>query len=277
MKIISWNIQSTQGCDAKFDFQRICDTLNAQGNADVICLQEVSRNFEEYGANDQLALFQKAFPDFEAVWAPALSLRSQNKCRREFGNLTLVRSPLLLNAHLHSLPNPPAQGLMQMPRSLVETRIAYQDKTLSLFNTHLAYHHQAERMAQVQYICQLKAQGMERQRAPSQAEGSGAYHPLQEADDFLLCGDLNLTQYTQEYEYLISTAQWVDCWTALYPNIKHPATCGIFDHIQWKEGENCRDFFMITPSLQENLISMQVDQKTNASDHQPIILDLRKE
>ncbi|NVK17748.1 MAG: endonuclease/exonuclease/phosphatase family protein [Methylocystaceae bacterium] len=275
MKILSWNIQSTRGCDGRFDFDRIYKHIIPY-QADVICLQEISRNFSEYGGNDQLQLFKEAFQQYNVIWAPAMSLPfKQNRQRREFGNLTLVREGLLQDARVHSLPNPPAQGMMQMPRSLVEARIQYHEQVLCLYNTHLAYHNYDERQAQVEYISQLKAQGLARCAAPFQQDGEAAYEVQQEADHFMLCGDLNLTPHMKEYEYLITQGKWMDSWTILYPDAFHEATCGIFDREQWNEGANCRDFFMVSPSLDTALNSLEVDQNTDASDHQPIFIELK--
>ena len=44
MEIVTWNIQCGLGCDGTTDLARIARVLRAMGEADVICLQEVSRH-----------------------------------------------------------------------------------------------------------------------------------------------------------------------------------------------------------------------------------------
>lgn len=276
MKIQSWNIQSTLGCDGIFNGQRIVDTLNKQGISDVICLQEISRNFHEYGDNDQLAFFTEAYPDHEAVWGTGFSWKFDGKKRKEFGNLTLVKRKLLEDFRIHPLPNPSAQGTYQMPRTVVEVRLSWKGSMLSIFNTHLAFHSLQERSAQIQHISHLKNQGLKRLNSASQEEGIGAYQVQAEPENFIFCGDLNLTQQSEQYTKIINQGEWMDCWTSLYPKVPHEPTCGVYDNQQWNEGPNCRDFFFATPSLAQHLISMLVDLETNASDHQPIILELRE-
>lgn len=275
MKITSWNIQSTKGCDGAFNADRILNVLNAEGVAEVICLQEVSRFFEEYGGNDQLKLFQDAYPDHVAVWGAALSWPGE-PYRREFGNLTLVREDLLLDYRVHPLPNPPAAGVRQMPRVMVETIVKDGDEVLSIFNTHLAFHRQEERFAQVRYLTDRMAEGVQRSLKPQQDNGPGAYEVQKNPLNYLLCGDLNLTIASEEYDFLVKLGEWHDAWTVLYPEITHAPTCGIFDADQWTEGAHCRDFFFFSPVLKDQLVSMAVDQETDASDHQPITLEIRE-
>lgn len=43
MQIISWNIQCGLGVDGKVDLARIANVMREMGDADIICLQEVSR------------------------------------------------------------------------------------------------------------------------------------------------------------------------------------------------------------------------------------------
>ncbi|MCG8492166.1 MAG: endonuclease/exonuclease/phosphatase family protein [Sneathiellales bacterium] len=275
MKIKSWNIQSTKGCDGQFDENRILDVLNMDGIAEVICLQEVSRYFEDYGGNDQLQLFKETYPDHIAVWGAALSWPG-NQYRREFGNLTLVRNDLLLDYRIHPLPHPPAGGVCQMPRVMVETLVKDGGEVLSVFNTHLAFHNGEERFAQVRYLTDRMSEGVQRSIKPDQKKGPGAYEIQKNPLNYILCGDLNLTTDSEEYDFLVTLGNWNDAWTALYPDTVHAPTCGIFDADQWKEGPHCRDYFFFSPVLHDQLVSLMVDQKTDASDHQPITLEIRE-
>ena len=56
--------------------------------------------------------------------------------------------------------------------------------------------------------------------------------------------------------------------------IQHIITCGIFDKKQWPEGSHCRDFGFISSNLKNNFDNIEVNQKIDASDHQPVVLNL---
>ena len=95
----------------------------------------------------------------------------------------------------------------------------------------------------------------------------------------VFCGDFNMESDSEEYAALLApfdggAADLVDAWSALYPGRPHDPTCGVFDHRQWPEGAHCRDFFLVTGELRSRLRSLRVDLRTDASDHQPVVLTL---
>ena len=61
-KIISWNIQYGKGVDGYIDLNRIAREVLNGGFPDLICLQEVSRNYTATdNGSDQVAELQKLF------------------------------------------------------------------------------------------------------------------------------------------------------------------------------------------------------------------------
>jgi exonuclease III len=66
----------------------------------------------------------------------------------------------------------------------------------------------------------------------------------------------------------------VDAWQALNPGKLHPPTFRLHER---KEGAApyCCDFVFVTPELVPRLRSIQVDADNRASDHQPVIVELR--
>ena len=64
-----------------------------------------------------------------------------------------------------------------------------------------------------------------------------------------------------------------DAWRLIHPESPHAPTCGIFDHDQWPMGAHCRDYFFLTDGLRRSLGRLVVDTSTNASDHQPLMLE----
>jgi endonuclease/exonuclease/phosphatase family metal-dependent hydrolase len=282
MHIFSWNIQATRGCDGCFDTQRIINEIIRQDSPEVICLQEVSRFFPEMGGNDQLSELKTAFPEYEAVWSAAISWRQTNGPRKEFGNLTLVKQPLLEDFHIHTLPWTAAEGLWQMPRTAIETLIRTDQGYLRVLNTHLAFHHREERRQQLNYLSQLRIQATSRAFSPLPTDTAGCYQPAPSSEMTILCGDLNVASDDEDYHRHITQTGWVDSWVYLYeehaepnpPFIVRPRapTCGCFDHQQWPEGPHSRDYFLVNKGFEPYLREVYINTQTNASDHQPIRL-----
>ncbi|TCK02606.1 endonuclease/exonuclease/phosphatase family protein [Marinobacterium mangrovicola] len=275
IRILSWNIQSGRGCDGVIDIQRISDYLKQQGELDVICLQEIARYFPEYtaaGQRDQLQALIEAFPDHTPVWGAALSWPGETEdTRREFGNLTLTRLPLL-DSRVHVLPGIAADSVgneLRTPRCAVETLLECGGAPLRILNTHLAFHDRAERMGQLDYLNRVhQVARIEQERQSARAAGIFAAPFI--TGRTLICGDLNLDSRSDHYGW-ISEQGWRDAWRSLSPESDHAPTCGIFDSAQWPEGPHCRDYFWLQ---NVDALDLYVDTATDLSDHQPLILTL---
>ena len=60
LSIVSWNIQYGKGVDGRIDLSRIAREILIDGFPDLICLQEVSRNYPATdNGSDQVAELQK--------------------------------------------------------------------------------------------------------------------------------------------------------------------------------------------------------------------------
>ena len=51
-------------------------------------------------------------------------------------------------------------------------------------------------------------------------------------------------------------------------------TCGLYDHVQWSKGPDCRDFVFVTEDIGSRVRRVEVNETTDASDHQPILIEL---
>lgn len=279
MKILSWNIQATKGCDNRYDLARIIDVIKAFGEVDVICLQEVSRNIHVYDDNDQKAELEASFAQFESVWAPGFSTRGASRKRSEFGNITLVREPLLVNARTHALPCPRVSA-KQIPRTAVETVVENAGFTFSILNAHLAYHSDAERIAQIQALTHLRDETLSRTTNDPQFSAAGSFQHPPSSQAVLLCGDLNVSLDSEEFSTHILQQGWIDCWHA-QSCVEHessqprPPTCGCFDNVLWPEGPHIRDFFLSTEDLAARTVRVTVNTETDASDHQPLLMEVK--
>jgi endonuclease/exonuclease/phosphatase family metal-dependent hydrolase len=65
-----------------------------------------------------------------------------------------------------------------------------------------------------------------------------------------------------------------DAWQAMHGGLAHPPTFKIYDR---DEGESpyCCDYVFVTEDLKGRLKAIRVDAATQASDHQPVIVELR--
>ena len=294
MRILSWNVQYGKSSDGSADFSRILQHIESLGDFDVICLQELGRNMAEYCRPDQsdhLLMTQQFFKEHQAVWGSGFSWPpkdgeddgdgdSISDLRQEFGNLSLVKSGLL-DFRVHQLPQPATPAKQQMQRIAVESLVDSAMGPVSIVNTHLAFHDDAENQQQVEYLNHLEQERVAHHREPKQA-GIGTYQAESLASARMLCGDFNFTPDSPQYRYLLDM-NWADAWKLsqaddVRSDEAHPPTCGIFDAVQWPQGGHCRDFFWLSPelqSLQGNISAkISVDTDTNLSDHQPVMLEI---
>ncbi len=278
MQILTWNIQATKGCDDRFDLNRITHHIKQLGEWDVICLQEVSRNIPDLNANDQPLLISKQFPEHEYVWGAGFSAWDRVGGRCEFGNLTLVKKGLLRTARMHSLPSPGINDL-QMPRTMVEVVVGIGSRSVAVFNTHLAFHSKVERVEQIQALTQLRDQHILKSSNQDLSNSWGPYSYANHCSSVILCGDLNEDSDSDVFREELIAQQWVDCWDVCShsSDLNHQQrspTCGCFDRKQWPQGAHVRDYFLATQDIARKAIRVGVDVETDASDHQPVFMEI---
>jgi len=278
VRLLTWNIQATKGCDGRFHIARIVERINSFGDLDVICLQEVARYIPELNNDDQPMLFAEAFAGYDAVWGPGFSVPVAGNKRIEFGNLTLVKSGLLKHSQVHSLPSPCIK-LLQIPRTMVEVTIRMAGESIAVFNTHLAFHSTVERIAQLRELCAIRNRLLLKAAAPDVPRAWGPYLYGQKSGDVILAGDLNTDSNDEMFLETLANEKWIDCWgvqtqfNKVKPSHREP-TCGCFDTVQWPEGPHVRDYFLATEGIAKRTRRVVVDVETDASDHQPVLLEL---
>ncbi|MCB1760483.1 MAG: endonuclease/exonuclease/phosphatase family protein [Gammaproteobacteria bacterium] len=280
--ILSWNIQNGRGLDGEVSLTRIADVIATMGEPDVICLQEVSRGLwltPKAGAPDQVAELADLFPAHEIVFGVAVDAGSpvaQN--RWQFGNALLSRLPLL-SLQSHPLPRPGAGGMRHMTRQATEVVVATAAGELRIVNLHLEYHSPAQRLAQVERLRALQLEALEQRRQPSEVDSDGPYQFVPRPVESVYCGDFNMVIGSREHRRLGDPLEgepqpFRDAWELAHPHIPHAPTCGVFDRVQWPEGPHCRDFFFVNGRCVDAVKNLRVDTETDASDHQPLLLEL---
>lgn len=285
MKLLSWNIQWCRGVDGRVDPERIAATAKAWADPDVICLQEVARNFPTLAGShgeDQFALLAAAFPGYTAVEAIAVDVldvvHPERSGRSQFGNLLLSRLPVR-QAFRHLLPWPADPEHADMQRVALEATIETAGGPLRVTTTHLAYYSQRQRSRHVEALRDLHAEAHSHARMSAQVDVSrGPFHWQGKPDAGIVTGDFNFEPDTAEYARMLEpfadgAPQFHDAWQELHGGQPHAATVGVYDREQWPQ-PFCCDFAFVSADLLPHLVDVEINRETDASDHQPLLLTL---
>lgn len=277
MRLLTWNIQCGKGCDGMTDLARIVRVAKETMDADVFCFQEVSSNFTRHDdGGDQSAELAALLPDYMPIFRPAIETVDQAGQLHRFGNMTLSRLPVMqINNHI--LPWPGAGTGRSMQRHALEVTVQASFGAVRIVNTHLEYHSVAQREAQIARLLDLQEDASTSPKLPTR-QPDEPYESQTVAATSLMCGDFNFDVADPQHALIDRSNQpglnYRDAWTAARPGVPRAPTCGIYDHVQWTNGADCRDFIFVTEDLTGRISHVDVNGKTDASDHQPVFIDL---
>ena len=295
MLIVSYNIQFGCGRDGTVDLTRIARTVAA---ADTILLQEVERHWRP-AHSDQAEQLARLLPGFRWVHAPAVDLDGSSVAvdgtvdnrRRQVGLMILSRAPILSTRRL-TLDKVPVRGKIADDAALLEAVIPARSGGLRVYNTHLSYLSQRQRLRQVEQIRSFV------QSAPFRGPvivGEGVDPAAFKADwveldaaeippmpaPAILMGDFNMTPRSPEYESLVGALdpvygrlveadRFADVLTlagmAENEGITFPASRG-------KQPKRI-DHGFVTSDLAGKVKRAWIDEKADGSDHQPVWVEL---
>ncbi|OGD86203.1 hypothetical protein A2164_02015 [Candidatus Curtissbacteria bacterium RBG_13_35_7] len=241
IKVITYNIHSGQDAQNIYSLEAVIAVLR-DVSADIICLQEVDKNWgERSNFEDQPEIISKAL-GMESVYSPSLDEENKDnpKRRRQYGELLLCRYPIkektLYKMYIKDDSAISYDGTNKTEsRSAILAKLDVESKELWVINTHLDFAQQEERTRQVKKLEKIIK------------ETSGA---------LILCGDLNAGPDTEELmiltKYLKDSASGKNF-------ISGPAiNPGRIDHIL------IRGVFVINVSM----------INAYASDHRPVVAEL---
>lgn len=279
MKLVTWNIQWGCGRDGRVDLARVLAHARALADFDVLCLQEVADGWPDLpgGApGNQFHDVARALPGFAAIEGVAVDLPGPGGARRRFGNLLLSRLPVL-QVLRHQLPWPADANVPSMARVAVEATLRAPFGPLRVLTTHLAYYSPAQRLAQVERLRELQREGAAHARRARPA-GEGPFAALPRGGPALLAGDMNFRPGSVDHARLLApfsdgTPAWFDAWAHLHPGQPCPPTFAPHDGPA-PEAPYCCDFVFASGDLLPRLRALRVDTATDASDHQPLLLEL---
>ena len=312
MKIVTYNVQWFKGLDNVVDIARVINVAREMADFDALCLQEVAVNYTALTGTlqpDQPAIVKQLLPGFEIFFSPAIDeLSPCGTMRQQFGNLIASRLPVRQVQHTPlPYPNPPvAQPTPSMQRIALTCTVQAPWGPVRLITSHLEYYNQVMRHAQTRALRDLHVQGCALAAQPSKTEQGTPYQPKPLTTDTIICGDFNFEPDSEEYATMTqagdgitgaqasaaaqggvvhtgaaqtgtaqtqSTGKLFNSFDLLHSGAAYPSTFRLFDRTYGPEPVGC-DFFFVSDSLAHRVKGFAVNQTTQASDHQPVLLEL---
>ncbi|KRB15435.1 endonuclease [Mesorhizobium sp. Root695] len=288
MKLVTYNIQYGIGLDGQYDVGRITDAVRG---ADVVALQEVTRNNPRNGGRDMVAEIGEALPDYFAVYGSNFeaNIGSQVENGRaitktfQLGNMVLSKTPILLSRNL-LLPRSRSFEMMNFQRGALEALIETPLGFIRFYSIHLDHRSPVERASQIQFL---------RQRMLNYALEGGALSGVAEIglpelphpEAFVGMGDFNMLAGSPEYVELAGrpdhefgmplTADFaVDA--ALRLNAAGDDLVSWVDPKQPTDPNRHKriDYIFTSASLAKSLQRLWVDRKAVGSDHLPVWVEM---
>jgi endonuclease/exonuclease/phosphatase family metal-dependent hydrolase len=257
VKLITWNTQWCRGVDKRVDPARIVRHAKALADFDVLCVQEIANNFPDprlpgSRGENQFAALARLLPGYQPVPGVVVDVPAEEGGRRHFGNMIFSRYPVG-QVFRHLLPYPIDPGVNGMPRIALEAVIDAPFGGVRVITTHLEYYGVKKRTAQVEALLRPAAT--------------------------VITGDFNLEpddplHARMSEPFTDGTPPLADAWEVAHPGEPHASTFKIYEKEESGEPEQHCDFIFVSPDLARRVRTVRVDQKTQASDHQPVLLEL---
>ena len=284
MKLLTWNVQWCRGVDLRVDPARIVSEAKGLADFDVLCVQEIADNFPDpdlggSAGEDQFAVLATLLPGYTAVPGVAVDQPAKNGRRRRFGNMIFSRLPVK-QVYRHLLPYPCDPGVPGMPRMAIEAVVAAPLGDVRVITTHLEYYSALQRMAQTEAIRTIYADGYVHARdGRITMDDGGPFHTFVRPKWTVITGDFNFEPHAPEHRRMLApfdggTPALHDAWEVMHPSGPHPATFCIYQKTDPGGGELHCDFIFLGGGLDSRVRDVAVDQQTQASDHQPVVVTL---
>ncbi len=226
-----------------------------------------------------MAALSAALPGYTPLFGAATELIEVAGRRKQFGNAVFTRLPVL-QVFRHLLPWPADPAVQSMQRMALEAVLQSQAGPLRVISTHLEYYSTHQRVAQVERLRRLHHEACMHARHPRPAGDPGSpFEVLARPPSALLCGDFNFRPGSPEHAAISApfddetTPALLDAWALAHPGEPHPLTAGLYDK-SWPE-TCCFDFVFVSADLATRVARVEVESSTQASDHQPVLVELR--
>lgn len=285
MKLVTYNIQYGIGRDGKFDLARIAASLEG---ADIIALQEVTRNFMRNGGVDLVAGLTALLPDYFHVFGAAMDVdfgakdeagKPANR-RLQFGNMVLSRWPIVSSRNL-LLPRTRRLIRGNLQRAALEALIMAPSGAIRAYSVHLDHVSHEERSAQIRHLKErVYAYPMEGGAITGSAEYGFPELPCPE--EFILMGDFNMVRGSPEHALMTGQAGGCEGHVIVAP---HPVDMfSLGDGVaqgaaSWVDDNHPQsnrliDFAFVHAGLASRAGKVWIDSTAKGSDHLPVWFEL---
>jgi endonuclease/exonuclease/phosphatase family metal-dependent hydrolase len=288
MKLVTYNIHYGVGLDGRYDVGRIVEAVRG---ADVIALQEVSRNNPNNGGRDMVAEIGEVLPEYFTVYGSNFEANVGSRLENgraitttfQLGNMVLSKTPIHLSRNL-LLPRSRSLEVMNFQRGALEALIETPLGFIRFYSTHLDHRSPVERLSQIRFL---------RQRLLNYAIEGGALSGVAEVglpdlpcpEAFVVMGDFNMLAESPEYVELAGRPDHefgmpVTADLAVDAAARLAATGA--DLITWVDPKRPDDisrhkridYVFTSASLAKSLKRLWVDRQTVGSDHLPVWVEM---
>ncbi|TPK92841.1 MULTISPECIES: endonuclease/exonuclease/phosphatase family protein [unclassified Mesorhizobium] len=286
MKIVTYNIQFGIGLDGKYDLGRIADAVRG---ADVIALQEVTRNNPRNGDRDMVAEIGEALPDYFAAYGSNFEVNIGSRLENgravstsfQLGNMVLSKTPIHLSRNL-LLPRSRSLETMNFQRGALEALIETPLGFIRFYSTHLDHRSPVERQGQIRFL---------RQRLLNYTLEGGGLSGIPEIglpdlpypEAFIVMGDFNMLTGSPEYVELAGRPDH-EFGMPLTADLAVDVAqrLAVADLVTWvdpnrpgdKSRHKCIDYIFTSASLARSLQRLWSDRDAIGSDHLPLWAEL---
>lgn len=283
--ILTWNIQWGRGADGRVSLTRQLAQARDMAEFDVLCLQEVTSGFGDLpgqpGIDQWGEIADVLGAEYTVIRGFALERHNGTQVQR-FGNAIVTRLPVQYIMR-HTLPCPP-DATPYMPRMAIEAIVLVPFGPLRVVTTHLEYYSELQRLAQIDALRAIHTEGCARaNQSPvlGTEPKSGPFRPLAQTTATIVCGDFNCKPDSTPKR--LATVPFTrepalyDAWEIAHGAAPQPPTFGVHDRVGWTDPAYACDFVLISEPLKPRLLRVEVNSTTQASDHQPMLLELRND
>lgn len=288
MKCVTYNVQYGIGLDGKFDLARIADSVRG---ADVIALQEVTRNNPKNGGQDMVAALCDLLPDYFCVFGAPYEVDMGSAIEHgravsryfQFGNMILSRTPIAASRNL-LLPRSRTYSKLNLQRGALEALLGTPFGPVRFYSVHLDHTSPDERMAQIRYLlAKVLAYPLDGGAVTGVPEMGFPEPP--HPDEFVLMGDFNMSPGSPEYLEMTGLPDFEFGLIARASRPVDAARTGSSpdgERITWIDPKHpedaarrrCLDYCFVHASLAPRVRKSWIDSSAKGSDHLPVWLEI---
>ena len=283
MKFVTYNTQYGVGRDGQFDLGRIAREVEG---ADIIALQEVTRNFARNGSVDMIDGLAALLPGYFTAFGPAMDIdfgatdsdgRPLNK-RFQFGNMMLSRFPIVASRNL-LLPRTLRFSRGNLQRSALEALITAPSGPIRVYSVHLDHVSVTERALQIGHLKERAFAYAGEGGAISGSAGFGFPEPPRPRG-FVLMGDFNMDRVSPEYALMTGEQDDASRQAGAHPIDVYSLGDGLPDDaVSWLDDARPKDnrlidFAFVEASLAGKVGKVWIDREAKGSDHLPVWFEL---